>query len=442
MSQKACLRVSGSASPPRVDHWSALYLTPSLTLCSFREGGVRVHEPCPRLVYPHCNRCLHPGSLPMIFGIRSVDMDLQTNRDFGYVIGRLINKQDLTENEAYIAFCHLLANRVTEMQQGAFLAALTAKGETAAEVAGGWRAVHELDTNTVDFGGLKVVDNCGTGMDSFKTFNISTAASVVAAACGLKVARHGARAITSACGTVDMAERLGVDVECDVDTVAHSVREAGVGLFNGMSPAVHPMALGRILSQIAFGSPLNIAASLAHPAMPKVALRGVYTRKLLKPVAEVMHAIGYTDALVVHGLIDNTELGMDEASVSGTTYGAWLQNGRITYHEWRPEDCGLTLHSPSGIAADTDPELGARRMCSLLAGQGPADRNDAVVLNCALLLLVSGETPDIRDGVAMSRDALSSGRALSSLQRWVSAQNRNPEAGLRCLNELCGASMP
>lgn len=206
-------------------------------------------------------------------------MDMATNRAFGRIIGRVINKEHLSQGEAYDAFAMVLNNAVSDMQQGAFLAALTAKGETAQEVAGGWRAVYDLDTNKVDFSDLTVVDNCGTGMDSFKTFNISTAAAVVAAAGGLKVARHGARAITSSCGTVDMAERLGVDVECPVSLVAESVRKAGIGLFNGMSPEVHPMALGRILSQIAFGSPLNIAASLAHPAMPRIALRASTTAR-------------------------------------------------------------------------------------------------------------------------------------------------------------------
>lgn len=363
-------------------------------------------------------------------------MDVEKNREFGRTIGKLINKQHLDQEEAYAAFSLVLNNEVSEMQQGAFLAALTAKGETAAEVAGGWKAVYELDTNKVDFGDLPIVDNCGTGMDSFKTFNISTAASVAAAAGGLAVARHGARAITSSCGTVDMAERLGVDVECPVDVVATSVRTAGLGLFNGMSPAVHPMALGRILSQIAFGSPLNIAASLAHPAMPRVALRGVYDRSLLMPVAEVMRHIGYTDALVVHGTIAGSSLGMDEASVCGTTYGVWLKDGSITSHEWQPADCGLQPHDPAGLRADSDPENAAVRMYRLLAGRDSAARTDAVVLNSALLFLVSNTVNNLNDGVALARETIQSGAALATLENWVRNQNRNPEQGLARLNYL------
>jgi anthranilate phosphoribosyltransferase len=241
------------------------------------------------------------------------------DRELGRFIGRVIAGEDLSREESYHAFCLLLGDEVAPMQQGGFLAALTAKGETVAELAGGWQAICDLATRQVDLGELALIDNCGTGMDSFKTFNISTAAALVGAAGGLRVARHGARAITSTLGTVDLVERLGVDVDCPVEVVAASIREAGIGLFNGMRPEVHPGALGRILGQLSFGSPLNIVASLAHPARPQTALRGVYSRDMVRPIAEVMAAIGYQRALVVHGGIDGSPLGMDEASVCGVT---------------------------------------------------------------------------------------------------------------------------
>ena len=308
-------------------------------------------------------------------------MDQEKNKMLGHIITRLIAKENISLTESHDAFTMVLANEVSEMQQGAFLAALTAKGETADEVAGGWRAVYELDTRKVDLADMAIVDNCGTGMDSFKTFNISTAASLVAAAGGVTIARHGARAITSSCGTVDMAECLGVDVECSVELVEKSIRQAGIGLFNGMSPNVHPMALGRILSQICFGSPLNIAASLAHPASPKVAVRGVYSSSLLRPVAEVMQTIGYTDALVIYGGISGSAQGMDEASVCGMTSGVHLKNGTMTALTFQPEDCGLTKHAPQLLAADENKNSAAVKMYQLLAGKGDQARMDAVILN-------------------------------------------------------------
>jgi anthranilate phosphoribosyltransferase len=366
-------------------------------------------------------------------------MDMEKNRELGQIITKLIAKENLTQDEAYEAFRMVLANEVSEMQQGAFLAALTGKGETGPEVAGGWKAVYDLDTNKVDLGGMPIVDNCGTGMDSFKTFNISTAASLVAAAGGVKVARHGARAITSSCGTVDMAELLGVDVECSVDTVAASIKNAGIGLFNGMSPAVHPMALGRILSQICFGSPLNIAASLAHPALPRMAVRGVYSPTLLLPVVEVMQAIGYTDAVVIYGGINGNGRGMDEASVCGKSQGVQLRDGTINELSFVPEDLGLVTHDSQFLAADPDREIAAKKMYSLLAGRGNSARSDAVILNSALIFYVGGSVVTIEAGIDRAREILLSGGALAALQLWVEMQNCDPAAGLKKLGNLAKA---
>jgi len=363
-------------------------------------------------------------------------VDMDKNQKLGQCIGKLIRGENLTEESAYDAFNMVLGNEVTEMQQGAFLAALTAKGETAQEVAGGWKAVYELDTEKVDFGDLTVVDNCGTGMDTFKTFNISTAASLVAAAGGIKVARHGARAITSSCGTVDMAELLGVDVECGVDLVKKSVVEAGIGLFNGMSPAVHPMALGRILSQICFGSPLNIAASLAHPGLPKVAVRGVYSPSLLQPVAEVMQAIGYRDALIVYGAINGSDKGMDEGSVCGETVGVQLKGGTIEPLSFMPEDVGVGLHSAELISSENDRDVAAKDMYEILGGRGAVAKNDAVILNSGLIFYVQNEVATIKDGVEKARELLMSGQALKTLKQWVSVQNRDTDAGRAKLEAL------
>jgi anthranilate phosphoribosyltransferase len=266
-------------------------------------------------------------------------MQNQRDRQFGSYITALINKENLDRQTAYEAFTQILSDETTPMQQGAFLAALTAKGETDEEVAGSWQAIYEQDTCkvTVHSSTGPLVENSGTGMDTLKTFNISTAASIVAAAGGVPMARHGARAITSVCGTVDMAEALGVDVECDTDMVAQSIAQANIGLFNGMSASVHPNALGRILSQITFGSTLNIAASLANPALPKHAVRGVYAREMILPVIRVMRAIGYERAIVLYGTIDGSDKGMDEASVCGPTHCAALDpRGEIREYTLNP----------------------------------------------------------------------------------------------------------
>ncbi|OGR22136.1 MAG: anthranilate phosphoribosyltransferase [Desulfobacterales bacterium RIFOXYA12_FULL_46_15] len=365
-------------------------------------------------------------------------MSQTKNREFGAIITRLIQKQNLTRKESEHAFISVLANDITEMQQGAFLAALTAKGETSAEVAGAWQAIYDLDTTKVRLDrGIRPVDNSGTGMDTFKTFNISTAAAIVAAAGGIPMARHGARAITSVCGTVDMAEALGVDVECTAHVVANSIETAKLGLFNGMSPNIHPMALGRILSQICFGSTLNIAASLANPALPSIGVRGVYSKEMIRPVAEVMQEIGYTRAIVLHGCLDGSDKGMDEASVCGMTYCAQiLETGLIQEFFIDPKKLGLAAKNPDDLCPEQDITTEARRFAALIANRENSVRKDAVLLNAGLIFLAAGKTKDLEGGIEEASRLLEKGLAFTALENWVSAQNRDPEKGLKKLHSL------
>ena len=196
----------------------------------------------------------------------------------------MIAGEDLSREETRGLFSELLNGEQTDIHQGALLSAITAKGPNPAEIAGAWEAIFDLDTVKVTPDVQEpLIDNCGTGMDSIKTFNISTASAIVAAGGGVYLARHGARAITSRCGTVDICETLGIDVECKSEVVKTSIEKTGIGLFNGMSPHVHPRALFRILSQMSFGSILNIAASLSNPAKPEHGVRGVYSEKMILP---------------------------------------------------------------------------------------------------------------------------------------------------------------
>lgn len=359
-------------------------------------------------------------------------------RDFAKTITKLINKNNLSREESYNAFSIVLNNETTDIQQGAFLAALSAKGETKEEIAGCWQAIYEMDTVKITPNVKSpVVENCGTGMDSFKTFNISTCASLVAAAEGILVARHGARALTSMCGTVDMAEALGVDVECGVDIAAKSLETMGLALFNGMSPTVHPNALGRILSQISFGSTLNIAASLASPVQANIGVRGVCSKDMIIPVIEVMKEIGYERAIVFNGHIDGQTNTMDEASVSGTTYCAELLNdGSIREFSFRPEDAGLKTQTPEELAPSANISNESKDFISLVKGKENNARVDAVALNAGLIFYVSDKANTISEGTAMAKETLSKAKAYEVLKEWVKAQNRNPEAGLEKLMHL------
>ena len=365
------------------------------------------------------------------------------SKTFGAVIGRLIDKQNLSRKECRAMFEEVLKNSQTDMQQGAFLSALAAKGETVEEIAGAWEAICELDTvKAGPFSNDKpLVDNCGTGMDSFKTFNISTAASVIAAAAGAKLARHGARAITSTCGTVDLAEALGVDVECGPNVVVGSIEKVGLGLFNGTSPTVHPRALGRILSQISFGTVLNIAASLANPARPAFGVRGVCSPTLLKIVPPLMREIGYQKALIVNGLVGDSGLSMDEASTLGETLVAELEeNGEVKHYRICP--AALGIKKPDSAALKPSPSISeeAWRMVTLLAGEGCPDRTAVAALNAALVLKVAGIAADINEGYAIATETVRSGKAYTKLTQWVGTQNEDPDKGLKRLNRYLNQS--
>ncbi len=359
-------------------------------------------------------------------------------RDFAKTITRLINKENLSRDEAFEAFSIILNNETSEMQQGAFLAALTAKGETKQEIAGCWQAIYEMDTVKVTPNvNEPIVENCGTGMDSFKTFNISTCASLVAASDGIHMARHGARALTSICGTVDIAEALGVDVECGAEMAATSLEKSKLALFNGMSPTIHPKALGRILSQISFGSTLNIAASLASPVKADIGVRGVYSKDMILPVIEVMKEIGYKKAIVFNGSINDNGLSIDEASIAGTTYCAeLLEDGKIREFSFTPEEAGITTKTSDSIAPSDNIAEETLQLISLIKGNIVSARLDAVALNAGLIFYTYGRCKTIKEGTERALDILKSGKPYDTLTNWVEAQNRQPVEGLRKLQSI------
>ncbi len=369
-------------------------------------------------------------------------MNEEAMKQFGANIQRLINKEDLTQEETYNMFKEVLSNEQPDLQQGAFLAALVSKGETIEEIVGTWQAIVEFDTVPAMIACEgPLVENSGTGMDSLKTFNVSTAAAIVASACGATMVRHGARALTSFCGTVDMAEALGVDVECDVDTVVASIQSEGIGLFNGMSPNVHPGGLGRILSQIRFGSTLNIAASLANPAQPSHGLRGVYREDLVPRVGEIMAAIGYSRSLVVHGKAADQDGGMDELSVCGESLVHEISStGESSTYTLRPEDAGLTTVPFAEIATTGDLLQERTRFLEVLSGKGHESCIAFTCLNAGAALYVGGQADSIESGVTLSREAIGSGAAMGKLRSWVQAQNRNPDQGLATLNAITNRS--
>jgi anthranilate phosphoribosyltransferase len=366
----------------------------------------------------------------MTFGLQCTKESL---RRFGAGVERLIKGGDLCREESRDMFAEVLQDLQPDIAQGAFLAAMSAKGATPEELAGAWEAIFEIDTTKAhpNVSG-PLAENCGTGMDSIKTFNISTAAALVAATDGLPVARHGSRAITSRCGTVDLLEVLGIDVDCEVDVVKRSIERAGIGMFNGMSGKVHPKSLYRILSQIRFGTVLNIAASLANPAMPKYGVRGVYCPEMVTPVARTMKEIGYKRAMVVHGMDDGGERGMDEISTLGKTLVALLElDGEIIEYEISASYLGIAKAQERELLYSGETESEAIELIRLLSGNGSAARADIAAINAAALLFVAGSASSLESGFAKAQDIIESGRAINVLSSWIDEQGRREDGRAR-----------
>lgn len=356
-------------------------------------------------------------------------------RQFGAHVDALMRGRSLGRMIVREMMRQVLLNEQPELHQGALLAAITAKGPTPEEIAGCWEAIYEFDTAKVKPNVEQLVENCGTGMDEVKTYNISTAAAIIAAACGAHIARHGARALTSRCGTVDVAEALGVDVECEPEVVRKSIERVGLGLFNGMSLKVH-QHLARVLSQIRFGTILNISASLANPASPSIGVRGVYSKELLEFVADVMQEIGYKRGMVFCGTNADGSRSMDEISSLGETFVVEFDGGRLRRYTLGPESFGVDRAEDDDVLASGDVERDAFTLLRVISGKEHGPKLDVACANAAPILYLTQNASSLEQGFELAMDAVENGEALKKLEEWVSAQNESPEKGERRLREL------
>jgi len=356
-------------------------------------------------------------------------------KQFGAHVDTLIRGNPLDRMTVREMMRQVLLNEQPELQQGALLAALTAKGPTPEEIAGCWEAIYEFDTAKVKPNIEQLVENCGTGMDEVKTYNISTAAAIIAAACGAHIARHGARALTSRCGTVDVAEAMGVDVECEPKLVRESIEEVGLGLFNGMSPKVH-RRLSRVLSRIGFGTILNISASLANPASPTIGVRGVYSKELLEFVADVMREIGYRRGVVFCGSNGDGSKSMDEISTLGETFVVEFDDDGLRKYTLAPESFGVHRAAEDDVLASGDVERDAITLLQVISGREHGPKLDVACANAAPILYLTHRASGLKQGFELAMDVVESGEALKKLEEWVLAQNESPEKGERRLREL------
>jgi anthranilate phosphoribosyltransferase len=367
-----------------------------------------------------------------------MDDNEQRLRDFGAIIAQLIRGQNISRETAKQCWSQICEETQSDLQQGAFMAALAAKGETPEEIAGTFEALYDLDTTKVKVNTAEpLIDNCGTGADTLKTFNISTAAAILAAACGVNVVRHAARAISSNCGAIDVIEALGVDVEAGLDIPKQSIENAGIGTWNAFLPSVHPKTLPRVLSQVRFGSTINIVGPLLNPTMPDYKVMGVPNTDMVDIEAKTLRELGMKRAFVMHGLEQGSDKGMDELSTLGTSKFAELkENGNIEHGTLTPEQFGMKTANYDEIASSRDVEQDAVSMLRVILGNDEGPRTDIVCLNAAPVLYLMGKATNLEEGIAMSRHAVKSGAALSKLRDWVRWQNENPNAGIPTLEKM------
>jgi anthranilate phosphoribosyltransferase len=324
-------------------------------------------------------------------------------------IAKLVKCQNLTEEEAGAAFEIIMRGDATPSQIAGFIVALRMKGETAEEITGFARTARAMATPIQVDGAL--LDTCGTGGDGLATFNISTLAAIVAAACGARVAKHGNRAASSLCGSADVLEQLGVKIDLAPDGVARCIDEAGIGFL--FAPVFHPSFrfAGVPRRELGLRSVFNVLGPLCNPAGARYQALGVADGAMAGKMAEVLQRLGVERAIIFHAAD-----GMDELSVASPSSVIEIDGDRKEY-ELDPADLGLT-RAPVESMRGGGPEENARLAREVLDGaKGP--RRDVVLLNSAAALRAAGLARDWNEGLGLAAEAIDSGRAGEVLQRWA-----------------------
>ena len=319
--------------------------------------------------------------------------------------------QTLTRVEAESAMTSVMQGEATSAQLGALLAALAVRGETVDEIAGFAAGMRAAAVPVSVAPGA--IDTCGTGGDRSHSFNISTVSAIVAAAAGARVAKHGNRAASSACGSADVLEALGVKIELGPEAVATCVDEVGVGFM--FAPRFHPAMrhAGPVRREIGIRTVFNVLGPLANPAGVRRQLLGVPTAALGERMVAVLRELGAERALVVH-----SEDGLDEISPSGPTRTWDLRDGTIREGQLTPEDADL-VRSPRDSVRGGDSATNAAIARSILGGASRDGALMAVLLNAGAACYVAGLAPDVRGGVAIAAQAIDSGAAATTLDRWI-----------------------
>ena len=333
-------------------------------------------------------------------------------------IEKVVNKIDLTYDEAYTVMNEIMSGESTPTQNAAFLASLStksAKAETTDEIAGCAAAMRDHATK-VDTG-MDIFEIVGTGGDNAHSFNISTTSALVAAAGGMKVAKHGNRAASSKCGTADCLEALGVNIQQDPDKCIELLNEVGMCFFFAQKYHTSMKYVGAIRKELGFRTVFNILGPLTNPGSPKMQLLGVYDEYLVQPLAQVLINLGVEKGMVVYG-----QDKLDEISLSSPTTVCEFKDGWYKTYVITPEQFGLERCQKSDLVGGT-PEENAQITLNILKGEKGHKRN-AVLMNAGAALYIGGKAESIADGIKLAGEIIDSGKALETLNKFIEVSNR------------------
>jgi len=344
-------------------------------------------------------------------------------------IGKVVRSEDLTEEEAIQVMEEIMSGKATDAQIGAFITALRIKGETVEEITGCAKVMRakatridvfpqvDIDRDEINIDWETIVDTCGTGGTGTNTFNISTTTAFVVAGCGVRVAKHGNRGVSSGCGSADVVQGLGVNLDVSTEVVAKCVREIGIGflyapLFHGaMKYAIGPRR------EIGLRTIFNILGPLTNPAGATAQVLGVYDGELTEMLAQVLNNLGVKRAFVVHGLDT-----LDEITITGPTKVSELKEKKVKTYHIRPDDFGLPVSHPNEIKGG-DVKENVEIVYSVLKGGKGAKRN-VVLLNASAALVVAEKASDFKEGIRLAEDSIDSGKALEKLELLKNYTNR------------------
>ena len=336
-------------------------------------------------------------------------------------IVKIVNKEDLTYNEAYAVMNEIMNGETSPTQNAAFLAALStksAKAETTAEIAGCAAAMRDHATRVET--GMDVFEIVGTGGDNAHSFNISTTSALIAAAGGMKVAKHGNRAASSSSGTADCLEALGVNINQSPKKCVELLQKVGMCFFFAQKYHTSMKYVGAIRRELGFRTVFNILGPLTNPASPSMQLLGVYDAYLVEPLSQVLVNLGVKRGMVVYGTDK-----LDEISLSAPTKICEINNGWVKSYTIRPEDFGFASCTKDDLKGGS-PAENAQITRDILAGKQGHQRN-AVLLNAGAALYIGGKAESMKEGIDLAAELIDSGKALETLEKFIEVSNTPEE---------------